>query len=105
MNTLLTRQPIFEANDQIAGFELLCRGGDATAAGHSADQSPERVLLDALLGAGLARLTDGHTAFLSITRELLLGDALQLLDPLAVILQLDESIEPDEQVLAACKSL
>jgi EAL and modified HD-GYP domain-containing signal transduction protein len=105
MNMLLTREPIFDADDGIVGYELLCREADPAAVAAGADGSAERVLVDALLGAGLHRLTDGHAAFISVTRDLLLGEALQLLDPLAVVIQLDESIDADEDVLAACESL
>jgi c-di-GMP phosphodiesterase len=105
MNTLLTRQPIFDSEDQVTGFELLCREADAAAADPAVDGTVHRVLVDALLGVGLGRLTEGHPAFISVTRELLLGDAIQLLDPLAVVLQLHESIAPDDAVLAACENL
>jgi EAL and modified HD-GYP domain-containing signal transduction protein len=101
MSTLFTRQPIFDALDQVMGFELLCRGTDIAAE----DATAQRVIVDALLGVGLNRLTDGHPAFVSVTRELLLGDAIRLLDPLAVVLQLHESVDADAAVIAACESL
>lgn len=105
MKTLLTRQPLFDADDRVAGYELLCRGSDACASGVTVGTAAQRVLVDALLGVGLDRLTDGHAAFVSLSRDLLLGDALRLLDPLAVVLQLHESVPADDTVLAACDDL
>src|SRR5690606_17044868 len=98
MKSLLTRQPIFDAEDQIAGYELFCRGSGA-AEGAVDTAAAQRVLVDALLGVGLDRLAEGHIAFVSLTRDLLLGDALRLLDPLAVVLQLHESVPVDAEVL------
>ena len=105
MNTLLTRQPIFDAEDQVTGFELLCRETDAAAAEPAVDATVHRVLVDALLGVGFDRLTEGRPAFISVTRELLLGDAIRLLDPLTVVLQVHESVAPDPDVIGACESL
>jgi len=76
MKSLLTRQPIFDAEDQIAGYELFCRGSGA-AEGAVDTAAAQRVLVDALLGVGLDRLAEGHIAFVSLTRDLLLGDALR----------------------------
>jgi EAL and modified HD-GYP domain-containing signal transduction protein len=104
MKTLLTRQPLFDAEDHVAGFELLCRGS-GSAEDEAVGTAAQRVLVDALLGVGLDRLTDGRAAFVSLTRELLLGDALRLLDPLAVVLQLHESVPADDAVVAACDEL
>jgi EAL and modified HD-GYP domain-containing signal transduction protein len=105
MKTLLTRQPIFDADDQVIGYELLCRGSGTVTLAETMDTTAQRVLVDALLGVGLDRLTDGHPAFISLTRELLLGDALRLLDPLSVVLQVHESVSADDEILAACDAL
>ena len=48
MKTLLTRQPLFDAEDHVAGFELLCRGSGGSAADETVGTAAAR-------GGGVAR--------------------------------------------------
>ncbi len=107
MEIYLARQPIYDRSSHVVAYELLYReNAAATAAGGAdADTMGSRVLVNALLGIGLERVTEGRTAFLNVSRELLLSGDLAVLSPSSVMLELLETVEPDAEVLAAASSL
>jgi EAL and modified HD-GYP domain-containing signal transduction protein len=106
-DVFVARQPIFWTDQKVMGYELLYRGG--THAEQPGADAPEAVsssvLVSALLAMGLRDVTGGHPAFISFTRELLLDETVQLLDPKQIVIELHESVRPDEEVLTACRIL
>lgn len=104
-NVFMARQPIFDANSKRIAYELLYRANrDATqAAGVTDAQRLGDTALHALMSIGLSRLTSGATAYVNITREHLVGDLYKMFDPSSVVLELLETIEGDEAVVAACE--
>lgn len=103
MNILLSRQPIFDRDEQIAGYELAYRAQPGS--GTAEDQSEEHLLVDAFVGVGLERVAEGSQAFLSISRELLLSGALELLNPDNVVLFVPPVGDEDAPQLDACRHL
>lgn len=105
MNTLIARQPIFLADDSIAGYGILCR----TAQGHAADPvddaTANALLVRALIGVGLDKLSDGLPSFIGVTREVLLGGTLETLDPSVIVIRLLDSVDADVETLDACRHL
>jgi EAL and modified HD-GYP domain-containing signal transduction protein len=104
MKTLIARQPIFLADESIAGYGILYHrvpGGAVV----SDDERANAVLVQALLGLGLERVAGGQPAFIGVTREVLLGGTLETLDPTAIIIRLLETVEADVAVLDACRHL
>jgi c-di-GMP phosphodiesterase len=102
----VARQPILDGRGRLFGYELLYRDHAAgTACTDPADRASARVLADALLGLGFDTLTDGHPAFLNVTRALLTSDALSLLPRSEVVLELLETIDVDDEVIGACRGL
>lgn len=106
-DVFVARQPIFKSNHTVMGYELLYRGSaQAEEAGdHPMDAMSSAVLVNALLAIGLKDITGGRIAFINLTRELLLDEMAMVLDPSDVVIELHESIQPDEEVLAACRRL
>lgn len=102
----VARQPILDRRQQLAGYELLYRAAaaDGGYAGGTT-QASARVLSDALVGMGLETLTDGHPAFLNLSREVLLSDASSLLDAKAVVLEVLEDVPVTPEVIEICASL
>ncbi|MEP6690937.1 MAG: hypothetical protein ABJD07_07260 [Gemmatimonadaceae bacterium] len=64
LDIFVARQPIFDDKDRVAGYELLSRrSGDATRAdGLSALQMSSEVLVQAVIGIGMERITGGAPA-------------------------------------------
>jgi EAL and modified HD-GYP domain-containing signal transduction protein len=102
----VARQAILDARGRVIGYQLLYRGSAAdTSAVDDGDFAGARLLADAVLDLRLDTITDGRTAFISLTRSLLLNGAATLLRPSAAVFQLPEDLVIDADVLDACRSL
>jgi c-di-GMP phosphodiesterase len=104
MDTLLVRQPIFDGHERIAGYEVLCRDVVRARRDGERDCDADRVVVDAFLGIGLPRLAAGHRAYVSVSRDLLLGNSIQLLSPDSIVVQVSCS-QPDAAFIEACERL
>lgn len=62
-------------------------------------------VVDKLLTFGSKSLTDGRWAFINCTRDFLLNEYATLLPRKETILEILENIEPDREVIAACRRL
>lgn len=102
----VARQPILFPGGQVFGYELLYRAAASdTACVASGDLAGARVLTDALLNLGLENLTDGRTAFINITRSLLLSGVGDLLPKSSAVLEIREDVAIDKDVIEACRQL
>lgn len=104
----IARQPIYDAQRYLSGYELLYRAhGGATAAGASvgALQMSGNTLVAGVLDIGLDRLVGRAPAWINCPRELLVSGALEVLDPRRVVLEILESVTPDPEVISACTHL
>ena len=102
----VARQPIFDLNGRVFGYELLYRHGatDTTFVGDR-DVASATVLTGALLDVGLDTLTGGRRAFLNLTRPILVNRLEGLLPPDEVIIEVLENVVIDDEVIEACRSL
>ncbi|HEX7050845.1 MAG TPA: HDOD domain-containing protein [Longimicrobiales bacterium] len=106
MDIFLSRQPVFDRTESIAGYALSYRGHPRPAKDSGPeDDTSERLLVDAFLGIGLDHVTDGRVAFFKATREMLVGGAIDLLDPRRIIIELPANRWPDPEVAIACNRL
>ena len=70
-----------------------------------ADRASSSVIADSFLLIGLEALTGGKPAFLNFSRSLLVGDYALLLPREQTVIELLETIEPDDEVVSACRGL
>ena len=102
----VARQPILDARQRVVAYELLFRAGlEEVFACDSPDMATSSVIADSFAVIGIEALTGGKPAFLNFTREALLQDFASLLPPDLVVVELLETIEPDDEVLGACRRL
>ena len=105
-NAFIARQPIFDAQRRVFGYELLFRNSLRNAFDYSCvDEASTRVIADSSLLFGLEALTGGRKAFINLGREALLEGQLSLLPADRTVGEILESVEPDEEVVAACRRL
>jgi c-di-GMP-related signal transduction protein len=106
MEVYLGRQPILDSRCNVMGYELLFRASMANFCNSLDDvAATSQVIVNAVLGVGLDRLLGNKPAFINFDRTLLLGDWTTLLPPARSIIEILETVPPDDQVLAACTQL
>ncbi len=101
----VARQPIFNREQQIFGYELLFRDGVDNFFKAEDPEAAARSTLDSSLLVGLDVLCDGQRAFINCTRDLLLKDCMTLLPSGQAVVEVLETVEPDDLVMAACERL
>jgi EAL and modified HD-GYP domain-containing signal transduction protein len=100
------RQPIFSADLEVFGYELLFRSGNQNrAAITDGDRATADVLLNTFTDIGLDTIAGSKRAFINLTRNLLLSGNLSCLTADRVVLEILEDIHPDDAVLAAVERL
>jgi len=106
MQKFIARQPILDRLERVYGYELLFRAGDEGFARLTdSTQASAAVISDSLFLYGLKELTGGARAFVNCSRETLVKGHAALLPHERVVLEVLETITPDEEVMTACKAL
>jgi c-di-GMP-related signal transduction protein len=101
----VSRQPILTQDEKVFGYELLFRDGVESYFCCSDPEAASRSTLDTSLLMGLDVLCDGRRAFINCTRDMLLKDYITLLPSSHAVVEILESVEPDDLVKAACQRL
>jgi hypothetical protein len=102
----VARQPIFDRRQEVYGYELLFRSGLDNAFHHdNLDQASFEMLHTTLLGFGLDVLLGDRVGFVNASREVLLQEFYLVLPRERTVIELIESVEPCEEVVAACQGL
>lgn len=99
----IARQPIFDRHDVVTAYEILFRSSElnrfeALDQNLASGQSLERTVM----GFGFEQLVGDKTAFVNLTRDLLVAEAFTLLPAGRAVIEVLETIAPDPAVLAAC---
>jgi EAL and modified HD-GYP domain-containing signal transduction protein len=102
----VARQPIFDRRQRVFGYELLFRSGRENAyQAADGEMATGRVITDSLLNFGPESMTRGKRAFINFTRAALLEGYAELLPAHWVVVEVLESVEPDPEVVGACRAL
>lgn len=107
MDVYVARQPIFDRKRQVYAYELLFRSAAERLEYDGADSfsATVQVIANSLFAIGLENLLGGKKAFLNFDRALLIGGLAAVLPSETLVIEVLESVEPDDQVVAACRSL
>jgi c-di-GMP-related signal transduction protein len=100
----VARQPIFDREEKVFGYELLFRGGLENAFHGDTDEA-SRATLDRTLLMGLEVLCDGRRAFVNCTRDTLIKGLVTLLPSTTTVVEILETVPGDPDVVAACQNL
>jgi c-di-GMP-related signal transduction protein len=102
----VARQPIFDERQRVFAYELLFRSGTENyfIPGSNADMPSSHVIANSML-QGLGQLTDSKPAFVNFSRSALVNDFAFALPARDVVIELLETVEPDDEVIAACRRL
>jgi c-di-GMP-related signal transduction protein len=106
MQLFVARQPIFNTSRKVIAYELLFRQENQQIYdGADGDKATEEVLVTSFLAIGMDVLTGGKPAFINFTDNGLKSGIAELLPPNLLAVEILETVEPDDSVLAACRNL
>jgi c-di-GMP-related signal transduction protein len=101
----LARQPIFDRLGATVGYEILFRSSLDNYFQSRPGCDASALIVDNYLLFGLQALTGGRKAFLNFSRDALINDYAALLPSEHVVVEILEDVEPDGEVVAACRRL
>ena len=105
-NLFIARQPIYDRDIKLIGYELLYRAGDTDVAEFSdGSLASSQVILNSFLNIGFDGLVGSSLAFINITKEFILDESLTPMFESQTILEVLEDIEPTAEVVAGVKRL
>jgi EAL and modified HD-GYP domain-containing signal transduction protein len=100
------RQPIFDLSGDVVAYELLFRGSmDAVAAGRQDTYATRSVLINAFTEFGIREVAGDKLCFINLTREFLTGELALPFSPGQVVLEVLETVEIDDTVVAGVTAL
>lgn len=105
LESYLARQPIFDADEQLIGYELLYRDDRGGVTSVDGDQATTEVLINSYIEIGLAKLVGRYQSFINITRNFLIDHGRLPPPTNQLVLEVLEHIEADDEVIAAVKGL
>lgn len=102
MKTYVARQPIFDRDQMVFGYELLYRDSAQNCFNPNVggDRATRAVVSEAITTFGINNLTYGKRAFINFTRALLLSNFPELLNPRDFVIEILETVEVDNRLLA-----
>ncbi len=102
----IARQPIYDQLHQLIGYELLYRAGDTNIAEFSDGKlASSQVILNSFLNIGFDGLIGSTQAFINITEDFILDEALTPMYGKQIVLEVLEDIPPSAKVVAGVKRL
>ncbi len=104
IDVFVARQPIFDRQRRVAGYELLYRASEANCVGAgNADTITSVNLEHTLLSFGLVPIVGDRDAWVNASRTLLLRDHWSMLPPAQTVLEVLETVGPTAEIVAACR--
>jgi EAL and modified HD-GYP domain-containing signal transduction protein len=107
MEFFLARQPIFDRDRHVFGYEMLFRSSLRNVYdGDDPSRSGSNVILHSFFSSiGVEDVLDHKRAFFNFDRQLLLDQTALLLPTDRVAIEILESVPPDPEVIARCATL
>ncbi len=101
----IARQPILNRARELFGYELLFRNGLQNSFDGLDLEAASASVLDTSVLIGFEKLTAGHPMFINCPREFLLRGYISLFPPQSVVVEILENVNPDREVIEACRRL
>ena len=102
----VARQPIFDRRKRVCAYELLFRSGvENVCPPVDGTEASRHVCHVAWLDLGLPTLTGQKPAYINITQDMLVSGYVDALPAASIVVELLETIQPDADVLRACRDL
>ena len=106
MDVFVARQPVFDSQRRLYGYELLYRKGKNNFyEGENDNTSTVELISNSFLVMGFNELTENTRGFINFPEDLLLNDVAKLLPRHRVVIEILERVCISKEVLLACKQL
>jgi EAL and modified HD-GYP domain-containing signal transduction protein len=106
MEVFVARQPIFDRNLDVYGYELLFRSSHNNFYdGLDENVATSSVISSSLSVIGLENLTGSKRAFINFPYEMLIKEVATTLPKESVVIEVLENVYPDYDIINACKKL
>ena len=103
-DVLLARQPIYDRNKKVVGYELLFRGeSDTPISDFDGNLATSRVLLNLFTESDIASVTNDLPGYVNFTAELIHNPP--LFDPKTVVIEVLEDIQITDKIVASLRKL
>src|SRR5581483_11657100 len=97
---LVSRQPIFQADMAVLGYELLFRDSDTDVAVFTdGTRATAQVIANSLMEIGLDEIIGPHLAFINFERTMLMSKYCESLPPERVVIEVLETVAPDPALI------
>lgn len=106
MDTHIARQPIFNSEEKIFGYELLFRNGldNAMPGEIDGDAATSKLLSSSFFTIGIDTLTNGKYAFINFTQKLITSRIPKLFPPSHTVIEVLEDVLASPDVIEALQS-
>ena len=106
MELLVARQPIFDAQMHVFGYEMLFRSSSLNEFdGTEGNTATARVISAVFGSAETDQLTGRKNTFINFPRKMLLEGTASILPPQQTVAEILENVGADEDLLDACRAL
>ncbi|MCH2058234.1 MAG: EAL domain-containing protein [Thalassotalea sp.] len=106
MFAYVARQPIFDVNKSVYAYELLFRAGEENCFPNiPPDEATSKILTSTHLSLGIDEITGDKKAFINFHRDTLMFRFPTSLDASKVIIEIVETVDVDDALVAACKHI
>jgi EAL and modified HD-GYP domain-containing signal transduction protein len=106
MYCYLARQPIFDTETNLYGYELLFRDGVQNSFPNvNADEATSKLITEHHLLMGVEKITGGHLAFINFSADTLIHHFPTSINPASMVIELLETVPISSELLTACKEL
>ena len=104
---LMGRQPILDGLEDIVSYELLFRSPQSTSSADivNASHATSSVILNILSNFGIGEILGGYRGFINVDADMLMNEALELLPPEMIGLELLEDVVITPEIIERCRKL
>jgi len=106
MELLVARQPIFDAQMRVFGYEMLFRSSTRNEFDGTEENAATAQVISAVFGsAETDQLVGRKNTFINFPQKMLLDGTASILPPQQTVVEILENVKADEELLEACRTL
>ncbi len=106
METIIARQPIFDAKRRLFAYELLYRGADMLSLDNvGGERATSSLLISSFITEGLEKISGNKPCFVNFTQELLLENLVESFPNNNIVVEILEDVQPTYEIIEVCREL